>query len=295
MFLFTSESVSEGHPDKICDQLSDTLLDAFISQDPQSRVAVECFITTGMVVVGGEVTSNAQVNVQEVVRKKLSAIGYNHPDIGFDAASCAVLVVLNKQSADIAQGVNENDGAFSEQGAGDQGLTFGYACDQTEELMPLPIQLSQQLTLRLSQVRKENILTYLRPDSKAQVTVEYDEDRQPVRVTAIVVSSQHHPSISHEQIQEDIKKHVIDPVIPQGLLPESPTIYINPTGRFVIGGPNGDAGLTGRKIVVDTARVPHGGGAFSVKISKIDRSAAHGAMLRRIVWLPVFVKKWKFN
>ncbi|MEK9726842.1 MAG: methionine adenosyltransferase [Candidatus Margulisiibacteriota bacterium] len=280
MFLFTSESVSEGHPDKICDQLSDVLLDAFISEDPNSRVAVECFITTGLVVVGGEVTSKAQVNVQEVVRQKLKSIGYTHPDIGLDASSCAVLVVLNKQSQDIAQGVNENDGAFSEQGAGDQGLTFGYACDQTQALMPLPIQLSHQLTFELAQLRKTNVLEYLRPDSKAQVTVEYNEDRQPVRVTAVVVSTQHHPSISHDQIQSDIKQHLIDKVIPKELLPQAPLIYINPTGRFVIGGPNGDAGLTGRKIVVDTygGWVPHGGGAFSGKDpSKIDRSAAYMA------------------
>ena len=280
MFLFTSESVSEGHPDKICDQLSDTLLDAYLAQDPKSRVAVECFITTGMVVIGGEVTTKAIVDVQDVVRQKLVQIGYTHPDIGFDAASCAVLTVLNRQSPDIAQGVNENDGAFIEQGAGDQGLTFGYACDQTEELMPLPIQLSHQLTQRLAEVRKSDTLTYLRPDSKAQVTVEYTDDRKPVRVTSIVVSTQHHPSVSHEQIQDDIKKHVINEVIPSALLPEEPTIYINPTGRFVIGGPNGDAGLTGRKIVVDTygGWVPHGGGAFSGKDpSKIDRSAAYMA------------------
>ena len=280
MFLFTSESVSEGHPDKICDQLSDTLLDAYLTQDPKSRVAVECFITTGMVVIGGEVTTKAIVDVQDVVRQKLVQIGYTHPDIGFDAASCAVLTVLNRQSPDIAQGVNEDDGTFTEQGAGDQGLTFGYACDQTDELMPLPIQLSHQLTQRLADVRKNDTLTYLRPDSKAQVTVQYTDDRKPVRVTSIVVSTQHHPSVTHEQIQGDIKKHVINEVIPSELLPEEPTIYINPTGRFVIGGPNGDAGLTGRKIVVDTygGWVPHGGGAFSGKDpSKIDRSAAYMA------------------
>ena len=280
MFLFTSESVSEGHPDKICDQLSDTLLDAYLAQDPKSRVAVECFVTTGMVVVGGEVTSKAQVDVQSLVRQKLTEIGYTHPDIGFDAATCAVLVVLNKQSADIAQGVNENDGAFKEQGAGDQGLTFGYACDQTEAYMPLPIMLSHQLTLKLAEVRKQNKLTYLRPDSKAQVTVEYNDARQAQRVTAVVVSTQHDPNVTHEQIQEDILAHVIHPVIPEELRQESPSIYINPTGRFVIGGPNGDAGLTGRKIVVDTygGWVPHGGGAFSGKdASKIDRSAAYMA------------------
>ncbi|RAP24021.1 methionine adenosyltransferase [Candidatus Marinamargulisbacteria bacterium SCGC AG-343-K17] len=280
MFLFTSESVSEGHPDKLCDQLSDTLLDAFFEQDPTSRVAIECFVTTGLVVVGGEVTTTAQVDVQEIIRKKLENIGYTHPDIGLDAKSCAVLVVLNRQSPDIAQGVNENDGAFKEQGAGDQGLTFGYACDQTEALMPLPIMLSHQLVFELAQLRKKNVLTYLRPDSKAQVTVEYNEDREPVRVSAIVVSTQHHPSATHEQIQDDIKKHLIDKVIPKELLPEPPTIYINPTGRFVVGGPQGDAGLTGRKIVVDTygGWVPHGGGAFSGKDpSKIDRSAAYMA------------------
>ena len=280
MFLFTSESVSEGHPDKMCDQLSDTLLDAYLAQDPASRVAVECFITTGLVVVGGEVTSNAIVNVQEVVRKKLEAIGYTHPDIGLDAASCAVLVVLNRQSPDIAQGVNEGDGAFKEQGAGDQGLMFGYACDQTEEYMPLPIVLSHKLTFALSKLRKSNVLTYLRPDSKSQVTVEYNDDRTPKRVTSIVVSTQHHPSVSHEQIQADIKKHLIDAIIPAELLPEEPTIYINPTGKFVVGGPQGDAGLTGRKIIVDTygGWIPHGGGAFSGKdASKVDRSAAYMA------------------
>ncbi len=280
MFLFTSESVSEGHPDKICDQLSDTLLDAFFAQDPSSRVAVECFITTGLVVVGGEVTTKAQVDIQAVVRKKLEGIGYTHPDIGLDSKSCAVLVVLNKQSPDIAQGVNENDGAFKEQGAGDQGLTFGYACDQTEAHMPLPVMLSHQLVYELAQLRKKNVLTYLRPDSKAQVTVEYNDDREPVRVSAVVVSTQHHPSATHEQIQRDIKTHLIDKVIPKNLLPEPPQIYINPTGRFVVGGPQGDAGLTGRKIVVDTygGWVPHGGGAFSGKDpSKIDRSAAYMA------------------
>jgi S-adenosylmethionine synthetase len=280
MFLFTSESVSEGHPDKLCDQLSDTLLDAFFEQDPLSRVAVECFITTGLVVVGGEVTTKAQVDVQDVVRKKLETIGYVHPDIGLDAKSCAVLVVLNRQSPDIAQGVNENDGAFKEQGAGDQGLTFGYACDQTKAYMPLPIMLSHQLVFELAKLRKENVLTYLRPDSKAQVTVEYNEKRQPVRVSAVVVSTQHHPNATHEQIQDDIKRLLIDKVIPENLLPEPPTIYINPTGRFVVGGPQGDAGLTGRKIVVDTygGWVPHGGGAFSGKDpSKIDRSAAYMA------------------
>lgn len=280
MFLFTSESVSEGHPDKLCDQLSDTLLDAFFEQDPLSRVAVECFITTGLVVVGGEVTTKAQVDVQDVVRKKLETIGYVHPEIGLDAKSCAILVVLNRQSPDIAQGVNENDGAFKEQGAGDQGLTFGYACDQTKEYMPLPIMLSHQLVFELAKLRKENVLTYLRPDSKAQVTVEYNEQREPVRVSAVVVSTQHHPNATHEQIQDDIKRHLIDQVIPENLLPEPPTIYINPTGRFVVGGPQGDAGLTGRKIVVDTygGWVPHGGGAFSGKDpSKIDRSAAYMA------------------
>ena len=280
MFLFTSESVSEGHPDKICDQLSDALLDAFLSKDPYSRVAVECFITTGMVVVGGEVTTKANVDVQSIVRKKLSQIGYTHPDIGMDAASCAVLVVLNQQSPDIAQGVNENDGAFKEQGAGDQGLTFGYACDQTDALMPLPIVLSHQLMQKLTSLRKSNALTYLRPDSKAQVTVEYNDQREPIRVSAVVVSTQHHPSVTHDQIKEDIKQHLIDGVIPEALLPEPPTIYINPTGRFVVGGPQGDAGLTGRKIVVDTygGWVPHGGGAFSGKDpSKIDRSAAYMA------------------
>ncbi len=280
MFLFTSESVSEGHPDKICDQLSDTLLDAYIEQDPYSRVAVECFITTGLVVVGGEVTSKATVNVQEIVRNKLDQIGYNNPDIGLDAGSCAVLVVLNRQSKDIAQGVNENEGAFKEQGAGDQGLTFGYACNQTDALMPLPIMLSQKLTFELAKLRKNNELDYLRPDSKAQVTIEYSDERVPVRVDTIVISTQHHPSVSQEQIQKDLKEKLIDPIIPKELIKGDPIIYINPTGRFVIGGPQGDAGLTGRKIIVDTygGWVSHGGGAFSGKDpSKIDRSAAYMA------------------
>jgi S-adenosylmethionine synthetase len=218
--------------------------------------------------------------VQDIVRKKLISIGYTHPGIGLDASSCAVLVVLNQQSPDIAQGVNENDGAFKEQGAGDQGLTFGYACSQTEQFMPLPIMLSHQLIHELARLRKQNTLTYLRPDAKAQVTVEYNDDRTPVRVSAIVVSTQHHPSVTHDQIKEDIKKHVIDAVIPAYLMPEPPTVFINPTGRFVVGGPQGDAGLTGRKIVVDTygGWVPHGGGAFSGKDpSKIDRSAAYMA------------------
>jgi S-adenosylmethionine synthetase len=270
--------VSSGHPDKLCDQLSDALLDAFLSQDPLSRVAVECFITTGLVVVGGEVTSGAQVDIQAVVRKKLKDIGYTHPDIGLDANSCAVLVVLNKQSPDIAQGVNENDGDFQEQGAGDQGLTFGYACNQTDEYMPLPIVLSHKLMQALADARHENVMTYLRPDAKAQVTVKYDENRKPLAVSAIVISTQHHPSVSQEQIRSDINKYIIDAVIPSNLLPETPTIYINPTGRFVVGGPKGDAGLTGRKIIVDTygGWVPHGGGAFSGKDpSKIDRSAAY--------------------
>jgi S-adenosylmethionine synthetase len=280
MFLFTSESVSEGHPDKICDQLSDCLLDAYLTLDPESRVAIECFVTTGLVLVGGEVTSRGYVDIQDVVRKKLQTIGYTHPDLGFDAATCAILVVLNKQSADIAQGVNENDGLFSEQGAGDQGLTFGYACTQTDAFMPLAIELSHQLTQRLATLRHNGTLPYLRPDAKAQVTVEYTDDRTPHRVSAVVVSTQHNPDVSQDRIHNDITKMVIEAVIPAALMPTPPTIYINPTGRFVIGGPHGDAGLTGRKIVVDTygGWVPHGGGAFSGKDpSKIDRSAAYMA------------------
>ena len=225
MFLFTSESVSEGHPDKVCDQLSDTIMDAFLKQDPLSRVAVECFITTGMVVVGGEVTTKAQVNIQDIVREKLAAIGYINPEIGMDANSCAVLVVINRQSPDIAQGVNEGVGDFKEQGAGDQGLTFGYACRQTDELMPLPINLSHKLVQKVTQLRKENKLTYLRPDSKAQVTVEYDDNRQPVRVSAIVISTQHHPSVTQEQIKKDIKEMVIDEIVPVDLIKEDPTTF----------------------------------------------------------------------
>ncbi len=280
MFLFTSESVSEGHPDKICDQLSDALLDAYIENDANSRVAIECFVTTGLAVVGGEVTSKSIVNVQEVVRKKLNQIGYNNPDIGFDSNSCAVLVVLNRQSEDIAQGVNEGEGSFKEQGAGDQGLTFGYACNQTDSMMPLAIELSHKLTEGLAKLRKNNEINYLRPDSKAQVTIEYDDNRNPVRVHTIVVSTQHHPSASLDQIKLDIKTKLIDKIIPANLISDETIIYINPTGRFVIGGPNGDTGLTGRKIIVDTygGWVSHGGGAFSGKDpSKIDRSAAYMA------------------
>lgn len=278
MFLFTSESVSEGHPDKLCDQISDALLDAYLEQDSTSRVAVECFVTTGMVVVGGEVTTTAVINVQDVVRRTLNRIGYTQSDIGLDANSCAVLVVLNKQSPDIAQGVDEGGGLFDEQGAGDQGLMFGYACDQTDAFMPVPIMLSHQLMKRLAQLRKSGELSYLRPDAKAQVTVEYNDQRQPVRVSAVVLSTQHDPSVDYDQLKTDIQRNVIDEVIPKAFVQSPPTIYINPTGRFVIGGPQGDAGLTGRKIVVDTygGWVPHGGGAFSGKDpSKIDRSAAY--------------------
>ncbi|MBT5856184.1 methionine adenosyltransferase [bacterium] len=277
-FLFTSESVSEGHPDKICDQISDAVLDAALSQDPDSRVACECFTTTGMVLIGGEVRTKAQLDIQTIARDTLKKIGYTNPDFGIDADTCAVLVTLHEQSADIAQGVDEGDGLHQEQGAGDQGLMFGYACKQTESYMPLPIDLSHQLMAELARVRKSGELTYLRPDSKAQVTVEYDDQRQPKRVQAVVISTQHSPDVAHETIREDMINKIIQSVIPAQYLDENTQYFINPTGRFVIGGPHGDAGLTGRKIVVDTygGWVPHGGGAFSGKdASKVDRSAAY--------------------
>ena len=279
-FLFTSESVSEGHPDKICDQISDAVLDAVLESDPNSYSAVECFTTTGMIVIAGEMKTNSKVDVQSIARGVLKDIGYTNPDYGIDADSCAILVAIHDQSADIAQGVNEGEGFHKEQGAGDQGLMFGYACSQTKQLMPLPIVLSHELMKRCAVVRKSGQLSYLRPDAKAQVTIEYDDNNQAQRVDAIVISTQHHPDIAHETIVNDIKEHVIQAVIPAELLDERTNYYINPTGRFVIGGPHGDAGLTGRKIVVDTygGWVPHGGGAFSGKDStKVDRSAAYMA------------------
>ncbi len=277
--LFTSESVTEGHPDKISDQISDAILDAMLAQDVSSRVACETMVTTGMVVVAGEVTTKAWVDMQKVVRDTVEAIGYTDSNMGFDFNTCAVLISLDKQSPDIAQGVNEGEGAHTEQGAGDQGLMFGYACDETPELMPLPIQLAHRLTERLSHVRKDGTMNYLRPDGKSQVTVRY-VDGKPVSVEAVVISTQHAEDVTQEQLHEDILKHVIKYVIPEKYLGDSTQYHINPTGVFVIGGPQGDCGLTGRKIIVDTygGMGRHGGGAFSGKDpSKVDRSAAYAA------------------
>ena len=277
--LFTSESVTEGHPDKISDQISDAILDAMLDQDTASRVACETLVTTGMVVVAGEVTTKAWVDMQKVVRDTVQEIGYTDSNMGFDFNTCAVLISLDKQSPNIAQGVNEGEGAHTEQGAGDQGLMFGYACDETPELMPLPIQLAHRLTERLSHVRKDGTMDYLRPDGKSQVTVRY-VDGMPKSVDTVVISTQHAEEVSQSQLHEDIKKNVISHVIPEKYLNDSTQYHINPTGIFVIGGPQGDCGLTGRKIIVDTygGMGRHGGGAFSGKDpSKVDRSAAYAA------------------
>jgi len=277
--LFTSESVTEGHPDKISDQISDAILDAMLDQDTASRVACETLVTTGMVVVAGEVTTKAWVDMQKVVRDTVQEIGYTDSNMGFDFNTCAVLISLDKQSPNIAQGVNEGEGAHTEQGAGDQGLMFGYACDETPELMPLPIQLAHRLTERLSHVRKDGTMDYLRPDGKSQVTVRY-VDGMPKSVDTVVISTQHAEEVSQSQLHEDIKKNVISHVITEKYLNDSTQYHINPTGIFVIGGPQGDCGLTGRKIIVDTygGMGRHGGGAFSGKDpSKVDRSAAYAA------------------
>ncbi len=278
-YFFSSESVSEGHPDKICDQISDAILDAALEQDPTSRVAAECFATTGLVLVGGEITTTAKLDIQTIVRNTVREIGYTNPDYGLDADSCSVLNAIHGQSPDIAQGVNVGEGLFKEQGAGDQGMMFGYACKQTPVLMPLPIYLSHQLVKTLAKLRKSGELPYLRPDAKAQLTIEY-EGRNPRRVHTVVISTQHHPDVSHETITKDVIEKVIKPVIPAQYLDETTRYFINPTGRFVIGGPHGDTGLTGRKIIVDTygGWASHGGGAFSGKDStKVDRSAAYMA------------------
>ncbi len=286
-FLFTSESVTEGHPDKICDKISDAVLDAMLSQDPMSRVACETTVTTGQVLVMGEITSKAQVNIPEIVRNTILEIGYDDSAKGFDGNTCAVLVALDKQSSDIALGVDNsmeikegNDDFYNLNGAGDQGMMFGFACDETPELMPMPISMANKLAVQLTKVRKDGTLPYLRADGKTQVTVEYDDDRNPVRIDAIVVSSQHSADVELSQIREDVKKYVIEPIVPANLIDENTKIFVNPTGRFVIGGPMGDSGLTGRKIIVDTygGYSRHGGGAFSGKDpTKVDRSAAYAA------------------
>ena len=284
--LFTSESVTEVHPDKICDQISDGVLDAMLAQDPMSRVACETAITTGLVLVMGEVTSNAQVDIQKIVRDTIVEIGYDSTDKGFDGNLCGVMVSLDKQSADIALGVDKaleaklTDSQIDAIGAGDQGMMFGYASDETEDFMPYPIYLAHKLSRQLSKVRKDGTLPYLRPDGKSQVTVEYDNEGKPLRIDAVVVSSQHSDDVDWEKIQKDIRKYVIDAVLPEELIDDDTKIYINPTGRFVIGGPNGDSGVTGRKIIVDTygGWARHGGGAFSGKDpTKVDRSAAYAA------------------
>ncbi len=286
--LFTSESVTEGHPDKICDQISDAVLDAMYAQDPYSRVACETLTNTGFVVVMGEITTKANVDITQIVRDTICEIGYDSSDKGFDGNTCAVLLALDKQSPDIAMGVDKSyevkngdeDTLIDSIGAGDQGMMFGYATNETEEYMPYSAALAQKLAKQLTKVRKDGTLAYLRADGKTQVTVEYDENSVPVRLDAIVVSSQHAPEVTQEQIHADIKKYVIDEIVDKNMIDENTKIFINPTGRFVIGGPNGDSGLTGRKIIVDTygGAARHGGGAFSGKdCTKVDRSAAYAA------------------
>ena len=274
-YFFTSESVTEGHPDKICDQISDAVLDAILAEDPMGRVACETTVSTGLVHIMGEISTNCYVDIQKIARSVIREIGYDRAKYGFDCDTCGIIVNLDEQSADIALGTNDDVG-----GAGDQGMMFGYACDETPELMPMAISLAHKLAKRLTAIRKEGLVSYLRPDGKTQVTIEYDEERNPVRVDTVVISTQHAPEVSLEQIRDDIIRLVIQPTIPDGLLDEETKIFVNPTGRFVIGGPQGDSGLTGRKIIVDTygGSAPHGGGAFSGKDpTKVDRSAAYAA------------------
>lgn len=287
--LFTSESVTEGHPDKMCDQISDAILDALLAQDPMSRVACETATTTGLVLVMGEITTNAYVDIQKIVRDTVKEIGYTRGKYGFDAETCGVITAIDEQSADIALGVDKaleakenemSDEEIEAIGAGDQGMMFGYATNETEEYMPYPISLAHKLALRLTEIRKDGTLAYLRPDGKTQVSVEYDENGKPSRLDAVVLSTQHDPDVTQEQIHEDIKKYVFDVILPQDMVDENTKFFINPTGRFVIGGPHGDSGLTGRKIIVDTygGYARHGGGAFSGKdCTKVDRSAAYAA------------------
>lgn len=278
-FLFTSESVAQGHPDKIADQISDAILDACLREDSKSKVACETLVTTGLVVVAGEITTTAHLNYQEIIRETIREIGYDNSEYGFDYRSCGIILSVNKQSPDIAQGVNEGEGLFKEQGAGDQGLMFGYACDETPELMPMPIMLSHRIVHELANLRKSGALKYLRPDAKAQVTIEYNENHVPQRVHTVVISTQHDPDVDYETICQDMKS-LVRKVVPNHFLDENTLFYINPTGRFVIGGPAGDCGLTGRKIIVDSygGMGRHGGGAFSGKDpSKVDRSAAYAA------------------
>ena len=287
--LFTSESVTEGHPDKMCDQISDAILDALLAQDPMSRVACETACTTGLVVVMGEITTNGYVDIQKTVRETVREIGYDRAKYGFDCDTCGVIVALDEQSADIALGVDKaleakenkmTDEELEAIGAGDQGMMFGYATNETEEYMPYPIYMAHKLARRLTEVRKDGTLTYLRPDGKTQVTVEYDENGKPARLDAVVLSTQHDENVTQEQIHKDIKRFVFDPILPASMIDENTKFFINPTGRFVIGGPHGDSGLTGRKIIVDTygGYARHGGGAFSGKdCTKVDRSAAYAA------------------